>query len=384
MPGRGRQIGRDSRSRSPSKGGKAAKKERQKERDRKKADGKKSTNSPDTDSSSEGAGGTDSSRQLAIPAGDQVLSVDFVSSLATNISELMVSVKDLHIGMKEMQKEAREQRGHISDILGELQSMRTSISTNNQQHKNDMENLNKEIEAKLASLRASTAKTMPPASASASSASAGPLGPPAASPTASAAGSAPGGGHRPTRIWIKGFKEVLTTKYLNDYAQKAIAKLPAELQAGAKTGAPGFGSAVYIDYPTTTRVAPIRTALQEMNLKHTDESGNEHMLRIHPDIPLAVRHKGRVLGELWKTVEPHLTNLEPAFRPKNFKLGNSNGKLFLILDHRPMELFATHVDGQGTLHVTPHVDNIKKYKIDEAMAQAWVASACRSASRGGQ
>jgi hypothetical protein len=383
MPGRGRQIGRESRSRSPSKGGKAAKKERQKERDRKKADGKRSTNSPDTDSLSEGAGGTDSSRQLAIPAGDQVLSVDFVSSLASNISELMVSVKDLHIGMKEMQKEAREQRGHISDILGELQSMRTSISTNNQQHKNDMENLNKEIEAKLASLRASSSRTMP-TSSSASSASAGPLGPPAAPPAAAAAGSAPGGGHRPTRIWIKGFKEVLTTKFLNDYAMKAIAKLPADLQVGAKTGAPGFGSAVYIDYPASTRVAPIRSALQELKLKHTDEGGNEHLLRIHPDIPLAVRHKGRVLGELWKVVEPHIANLAPAIRPSNYKLGNSNGKLFLILDHRPLELFATHVDGQGTLHVTPHVTNLKKFNIDEAMAQAWVASSCRSASRGGQ
>jgi hypothetical protein len=36
------------------------------------------------------------------------------------------------------------------------------------------------------------------------------------------------------------------------------------------------------------------------------------------------------------------------------------------------------------LHVTPHLENLKKYEIDEAMAQAWVASACRSASRGGQ
>jgi hypothetical protein len=378
MP-RGRKTDRDSRSRSPSKGGKAGKKERREERARKREEGERGNQSPDTVSSDGQDQGTGSARQLAIPAGDQVLTVDFVNSLATNISELMISVRELHTGMKEVQKEQRDQRGHISGILSEMQAMRSSIAANNEQHKQDMEALNKEVETKLASLRASTTAMKPPSSASASSVSPGPPGPPAASPP-----SAGVSGHRPTRIWIKGFKEVLTTKYLNDFAQKAVAQLSPDLQAGAKTGAPGFGSAVYIDYPSSTRVAPIRTALQELSLKHVDENGKEHMLRIHPDIPLAVRHKGRVLGEIWKTVEPHIGNLGSGLRPKNYKLGNSNGKLFLILDHRPLELFATQVDGQGTLHVTPHLENLKKYEIDEAMAQAWIASACRSASRGGQ
>jgi hypothetical protein len=376
--GRGRKTGRDSRSRSPSKGEKAGKKDRREERARKREAGERGNQSPDTESSDSQDPGTASARQLAIPAGEQVLTVDFVNSLASNISELMISVRDLHTGMKEVQKEQRDQRSHISGILTEMQAMRSNIAANNEQHKHEMEALSKEVETKLASLRANTAAMKPPSSTSASSAPSGPPGPPAASPP-----SAEVSGHRPTRIWIKGFKEVLTTKYLNDFAQKAVARLPPALQEGAKTGAPGFGSAVYVDYPTSTRVAPIRTALQELNLKHVDANGKEHMLRIHPDIPLAVRHKGRVLGELWKMVEPHLGNLGPANRPKNFKLGNSNGKLFLILDHRPLELFATQVDGQGTLHVTPHVEHLKKYEVDEAMAQAWIASACRSASRGG-
>jgi hypothetical protein len=377
MGGRSRKTGRDSRSRSPSKGDKAGKKDRREAR--KREAGERGPHSPDPDSSESQDPGTASAHQLAIPAGDQVLSVDFVNTLASNISELMISVRDLHTGMKEVQKEQREQRGHISGILTEMQAMKSSIAENNEQHKQDMEALNKEVESKLASLRASTTPTMPPSTASASSASSGPLGPPAASPS-----SAEVSGHRPTRIWIKGFKEVLTTKYLNDFAQKAVAQLPPALQEGAKSGAPGFGSAVYVDYPSSTRVAPIRTALQALNLKHVDADGKEHLLRIHPDIPLAVRHKGRVLGELWKMLEPHLGNLGPDIRPKNFKLGNSNGKLFLILDHRPLELFATQVDGQGTLHVTPHTVHLKKYEVDEAMAQAWIASACRLASRGGQ
>jgi hypothetical protein len=171
---------------------------------------------------------------------------------------------------------------------------------------------------------------------------------------------------------------------LNEFAKKAVDRLPLELRTGAKTGAPGFGTAVYIDYRITTRVAPIKATLVDLNLKHKDESGTEHSLRITSDIPLAIRHKGRVLGELWKLVEPHLSALPAAVKPNDFKLGNSNGKLFLILDHRPLELFSTATDDIGTLHVTPHAINLKKYQVDDAMAQSWIASACRSAARFGQ
>jgi hypothetical protein len=271
-------------------------------------------------------------------------------------------------------------------VVTQVEHIAFTTATRMKKFEDDMKTKNDEIDTRLAKLAASTGSPRPPAGPgptyASAAASAGPSGSGGRAPASS--GSAPLGGQRPTRIWIKGFKETLTTKFLNEYAQQAINKLPADLQAGAKTGAPGFGSAVYIDYPANTRVASIRTALQELNLKYKDENGTEHQLRILPDIPLVVRHKGRVLGELWKVVEPHLSDLEPALRPANFKLGNSNGKLFLILDHRPLELFATSVDGQGTLHVTPHVANLKKYNIDEAMAQAWISTACRSASRGGQ
>jgi hypothetical protein len=152
---------------------------------------------------------------------------------------------------------------------------------------------------------------------------------------------------------IKGFKDILTTKYLNDFARKAVDRLPSELRTGAKTGAPGFGPAAYIDYPINTRVAPIKDALIGLNLTHKDENGEVHALRISSDLPLAVRHKGRVLGELWKLVEPFLSGLPAAVKPQNFQLGNSNGKLFLVLERRPVELFVTSVDDTGTMHVTP-------------------------------
>jgi hypothetical protein len=381
MPDRGRDRGRNSRSRSPSKSGKKTKKEKKETREKKKH--QRGPGTPATDSSDEVHSGASSltSQALAIPTDNAVLTPEFVNSLATSINELTRSVKDLHVGMASLQKESKEQRAQVSAILGELHGMNAKIEANNNQYKSDMDTLNKEIEEKLAKLKAGAGPPRPPTAAAAVSAGSASSGGPA--PSASPGGP-PSGSYRPTRIWIKGFKETLTTKYLNDFARSAVDRLPAELRTGAKTGAPGFGPAVYIDYPLDTRIAPIKEALSNMNLKHKDEAGQEHLLRISSDLPLAVRHKGRVLGELWKLVEPHVADLPVDVRPQNYKLGNSNGKLFLVLEHRPLELFATSVDDQGTLHINPNLANLNRFQVTDAMAQSWAASATRSAARPGQ
>jgi hypothetical protein len=374
MPERGRATERDSRSRSPSKKGKKGKKDKKSDREKRKAS--------DTDSSGEASHGTGSAAPLAVAlrTDNSVLTVDFVNSLAGSINALTRSVQDIHLGMQVMQKESKEQRGQISAILGELHGLNTKIEATNSKYQSDMDTLNKEIEQKLAMLKAGPGLPSRPASSAAAASSAASSGPPV--PVASLGGP-PSGGHRPTRIWIKGFKETLTTKFLNDFARKAVDRLPPELRAGARTGAPGFGPAVYIDYPITTKVAPIKDALNSLKLTHTDEKGEMHTLRISSDLPLAVRHKGRVLGELWKLVEPYLDGLPAAVKPKDFKLGNSNGKLFLVLEHRPVELFATSVDDSGTLHITPNLANLNKYQINEGLAQSWASSASRSAARSG-
>jgi hypothetical protein len=58
--------------------------------------------------------------------------------------------------------------------------------------------------------------------------------------------------------------------------------------------------------------------------------------------------------------------------------------LFLIQDHRPVELYATSVDESGTLHLNPNLPNLAKYQVTEVMAQSWASSATRSAARFGQ
>jgi hypothetical protein len=309
-----------------------------------------------------------------------VLSIDFVNSLASSINSLTTTMKDVQLGMQALQRESREQRGQIATIVGELQGMRTLVQQNNAKYETDMANLNKDINEKLDKMKADSAKSgvalPPPPSTSYAAA--------AARAASSSGGGPPGGSHRPTRIWIKGFGETLTTRFLNDYAQSAVDQLPPDLRAGAKTGAPGFGPSVYVDFPPEARISVIKDALVKLSLKHTDEAGKVHSLRISSDLPLAVRHKARVLGELWKLVEAHLSSHPSCSSLSGYKLGNSNGKLFLILGPRPLELFNTSADDHGTLHINPNLDNLNKFEISEAMARSWATSAASSAARPGQ
>jgi hypothetical protein len=379
------------RTRSPSKGGSGLakhkdKKNKKKEREAKKKEAAKLLAEADA-VTSESSDVAEQEMALALPDNNKVVDLDLFNSLCRAINTMTTSMSKVEKGLEQVQVELRQQKNHVEAVVTHVEKIAATTEARMTQFEQDMKTKNEDIDARLAKLAASSASTPTQAgsaptyaSAAASSGASGSGGPAPAAVT----GGPPLGGHRPTRIWIKGFKETLTSKYLNEVARKAVDSLPAELRTGAKTGAPGFGTAVYIDYPTTTRVAPIKEALSALDLKHTDETGKEHPLRITSDIPIAIRHKGRVLGELWKTVEPHLSDLPTSVKPKNFKLGNSNGKLFLILNHRPIELFATSIDDLGTMHVTPHVTNLAKYQIDEAMAQSWIASASRSAARSGQ
>jgi hypothetical protein len=317
---------------------------------------------------------------IALPTDNSVLSIDFVNSLASSINALTTNMKEVQLGMQALQRESHEQRGQIAAIVGELQGMRSLVQNNNKKYETDMANLNKDINDKLDKMKADSAKLgaahpSPPASSYAAA---------AAQAASSSGGGPPGGSHRPTRIWIKGFGEILTTRFLNDFAHGAVEKLPPDLRVGAKSGAPGFGPSVYIDFPLDARIAVIKDALTKLALKHTDEHGKVHALRISSDLPLAVRHKARVLGELWKLVEAHLSTLPADSKPKDFKLGNSNGKLFLVMGHRPLELFNTSADDHGTLHINPNLANLNKFDVSESMARSWATSAGRSAARPGQ
>jgi hypothetical protein len=283
--------------------------------------------------------------------------------------------------MKVMQKESREQRAHIADIVTELQDMKNIVKTNNQKYESEMAALNTDIKAKLASLRASSGKPLPsaPAATSASSASAGPSGPPATSAASSAAGPRPS--HRPTRLWFKGFGETLTTKALNQFTSEAVARLPNELGKDAKSGAPGFGQVAFVDFPTTAPITTIKKHLNDLKLQHTLENGDKNNIRIANDMPIPVRYSSKILGGLWQHVKEHLTKLADPSVPEPIQLSTSNGKLYLIRGARPLLLFDTHPDTNGILQVIPKADNLALFAITVELAEAWVKDAVKAASR---
>jgi hypothetical protein len=342
---------------------------------------------PNTASDDEqaGAGATGSaaagvtSVALALPTNNSVLSIDFVNSLASSINDLTSTMKDVQLGMQAMQRESREQRGQIAVIVSELQSMRTLVQTNNNKYETEMATLNKDINAKLEQMKAASAPrgaAAPPPSASSSGS--------AAAQAAPAAGGGPPAArlaHHPSRLWMKGFGETLTTKALNHFAEAAIARLPDDLRSGAKAGAPGFGAVVYIDFPATAAMSTIKRHLADMKLQHTQDNGDIKDIRITNDMPIPVRYKAKVLGELWQKVKAHLNNLPAEERPEPIQLSNNNGKLYLVIGTRPHELFGTSLDPQGNMQVNAKNPNLMKYKISNDLADAWIVDAVASAAR---
>jgi hypothetical protein len=151
-----------------------------------------------------------------------------------------------------------------------------------------------------------------------------------------------------------------------NFADTILEKLPVELRRDAKAGAPGFGAVVYLDFPPGTNMGRVKTEITKLHLKHTDADNEQHSLRTAPDVPVSVRHRGRALGALWKLVQPHLDSLTDM---QDYKLGNSNGKLFVIQGDRPAKLFATVTDDAG-LHLVPNDKSMEKFKIPAALASS--------------
>jgi hypothetical protein len=239
----------------------------------------------------------------------------------------------------------------------------------------DMKVANESIDARIAKLAASAGSRPSFASAAA---------------TASSAASASSGlavesdlrpTHRPTRLWLKGFGETLTTKALLDFTNKALDRLATQHRQGAKAGAPGFGAVAFVDFPADAAISSIKVAFKDMQLQHIDGEGKSKDIRITNDVPLPVRYKAKVLGELWQRVKDHVLLLPKEDQPDPLQLSNNNGKLYMIHGPRPIELFATKIGADGLVHVTPNDPNLLKYRIVPKMYDAWVADAVASAAR---
>jgi hypothetical protein len=285
-------------------------------------------------------------------------------------------MKEVQLGMQAMQRESREQRGQIADIVTELQCMRTLVQENNRKYKSEMAALNSDINAKLASMKAPASAAS--SSASASSASAGPGALPT-SATSTAAGPRPS--HRPTRLWFKGFGETLTTKALNQFTSDAVARLPNDLGKDAKSGAPGFGQVAFVDFPPSAPITTIKQHLNDFKLHHILENGDKKSIRIANDMPIPVRYSSKILGGLWQNVKDHLSKLADPSVPNPIQLSTSNGKLYLVRGTRPLLLFDTHPDNNGILQVNPKTENLALFAITGDIAEAWIKDSVKAAAR---
>jgi hypothetical protein len=323
------------------------------------------------------------SSPLALPTDNSIISVDFMNSLASSINSLTTTMQEVQIGMKAIQRESHEQRSQIAAIVGELQGMRAMVQANNSRYESDMANLNQDINHKLEQMKAASASlgaAVPLLSARSSTSAAASAGPSASAASFSTTtGSRPL--HRPHRLWFKGFGEVLTTKALNTFTSAAVARLPEEHRNLAKSGCPGFGAVAYVDFPPSASISTIKQHLVDMKLQHTIENGEVKFIRITNDVPIPVRYTSKILGELWQNVKDHVAKLEASERPDPLQLSNSNGKLYLIRGSRPLLLFETHPDKDGTIVVSPKTDNLAILKITSKLTDAWILDATKAAAR---
>jgi hypothetical protein len=117
-----------------------------------------------------------------------------------------------------------------------------------------------------------------------------------------------------------------------------------------------------------------------VKLQHKIANGETKDIRITNGLPIRVRYKSKVLGELWQKFKARLTNLPQDIRPEPIELSNSNGGLYLILGSRTTDLFETSIDPTGNMHVTAKSTNLDPYKITSELSDAWVVDAVAVAS----
>jgi hypothetical protein len=135
-----------------------------------------------------------------------------------------------------------------------------------------------------------------------------------------------------------------------------------------------------VDFPSSAAISTIRQLLKDMKLQHTIENGETKNIRITSDVPIPVRYKSQVLGELWQKVTSHPANL-PQARPVPIPLSDSNGKFYLVRRSRPIERFETSIGTNGNMHVTAKAAHLASYKITTELSDAWIADAVAAASR---
>jgi hypothetical protein len=218
-------------------------------------------------------------------------------------------------------------------------------------------------------------------SAAAASGSSGPPAPAARAATAAApppvAASAPRGpAASQNRLWVKGFATTQTTKTMATYAKKYLECLPDDLRVNATMKGVGFGVSFSIAFPSKEEADAAFSILHTKKIDFYNQTTmRTEILRITKDKPQLVRNRDRVMGGVWQRVNTHIIATNQF---KAYQLANSNGKLFLIVDDVPTELFkiaSTKVDETTRFEVIPNHRNLRTISVPEATANEWAEAA---------
>jgi hypothetical protein len=290
----------------------------------------------------------------------------------------------------------------LQQVLAGLSALRTDVNASNAKSdqvaaavcaldtkfENKIADLKTEFDSKFAVLASAAPAAVAawPALGAASGSSDGARVAPAAGPPAkqphSAAAAPKGSAVVTNRLWVKGFATCQTTKMMATYANKYINLLSPDLVAKAAVKATNFGVSIAIVFPSKADADAAFDALKEHHLEFIDKSTRRtEALRITKDKPQAVRNRDRVIGALWKRANDHLV---ASAKLPGFKLMQSNGKLYVVHDEVPWELFKIaqgKSDDKVSFEVTAHNANCEFIGIATVVSGVWADEAEQVSNR---
>jgi hypothetical protein len=146
---------------------------------------------------------------------------------------------------------------------------------------------------------------------------------------------------------------------------------------GIETIVRGLGRSFALKFPTAAAARDFREEIRDTLPSWCDPRTKEvHDLKIHSDQPLFVRLRDHLFAEIWKTALPKVQ----AKHGPAAKLGQSRGKLWVIVDDYPLSLFGSRPDPDdpGRFLLDADYDNLNHYGVDQDEANAWMARALKA------
>jgi uncharacterized coiled-coil protein SlyX len=176
-------------------------------------------------------------------------------------------------------------------------------------------------------------------------------------------------------VWIKGYPRDLTTKQLRAEATRLLGLHdidPEEVEVIVR----GFGRSFAFKFQSADAARDFREEARDALHTWTDPRDKDiHKLKVHADKPLFVRLRDRIFSALWQRVLPKVQEKSPAAR-----LGQSRGKLWVILEDCPYSLFSSRPDPEDENKFVLEADEVNclAYNISKDEANVWMAQALRT------